>query len=107
MAVVQCKSVHKTFDIPGQFPWSPKRRVEAVIDVNLEIQPGEVVALVGQSGSGKTTLARCILGLEEITSGQILLEENPWHALSERERRPLRVKYQYIPQDALSALDPC
>jgi ABC-type glutathione transport system ATPase component len=70
------------------------------------VAPGEIVALVGQSGSGKTTLARCILGLEEITSGEVEIEGQPWHAWSERRRRPLRVKYQYIPQDALSALDP-
>ena len=101
-----CKGVHKTFVQQGAFPWSEKRDVHAVIDVNLEVKPGEVVALVGQSGSGKTTLARCILGLEEITQGEILLDGTPWHSLSERDRRPLRVKYQYIPQDALSALDP-
>jgi peptide/nickel transport system ATP-binding protein len=51
-------------------------------------------------------LSRCILGLEDITKGEILLEGRPWHSLSEAQRRPLRKKYQYIPQDALSALDP-
>lgn len=105
-AVVSVRNVSKTFSQQGVFPWSPSREVNAVVDVSLEVAPGEVVALVGQSGSGKTTLSRCVLGLEEVTRGEILLEGKPWSTLSERQRRPLRSRYQYVPQDALSALDP-
>ena len=104
--VVDVRAAQKVFTQQGPWPWSPKRSVEAVKDVSLTVAPGEVVALVGQSGSGKTTLARCILGLEELTQGEIVLEGQPWHTWGEGQRRPLRVKYQYIPQDALSALDP-
>ena len=105
-AIVQVKGVSKTFHRAGTWPWSPSTSVDAVVDVDLTVEPGEVVALVGQSGSGKTTLSRCILGLESITKGEILLEGQPWSSMSESQRRPLRRKYQYIPQDALSALDP-
>lgn len=105
-SIVSIRGVHKTFELQGAFPWSPSRQVHAVVDVNIEVGPGEVVALVGQSGSGKTTLSRCVLGLEPVTSGEILLEGKPWSSLSERERRPMRRHYQYVPQDALSALDP-
>lgn len=104
--VVAVRSANKVFRAAGPYPWSPVREVHAVRDVSFEVAPGEVLALVGQSGSGKTTLARCILGLEELSSGQIELEGAPWHTMSERARRPARVRYQYIPQDALSALDP-
>jgi peptide/nickel transport system ATP-binding protein len=104
--VLEVRSVHKTFIQHGAWPWSPTRSVHAVRDVSLTVAPGEVVALVGQSGSGKTTLARCILGLEEVTDGEVLVEGAPWHSWGEAQRRPLRVKYQYVPQDALSALDP-
>jgi ABC-type glutathione transport system ATPase component len=104
--IVQVRGAHKTFIQKGPWPWSQHREVNAVIDVNLTVAPGEVVGLVGQSGSGKTTLSRCVLGLEELSSGEILLDGRPWHTFSEAERRPLRVRYQYIPQDALSALDP-
>ena len=104
--VVEVDAVHKTFVQQGPWPWSPKRDVKAVRGVSLTVSPGEVVALVGQSGSGKTTLARCVLGLEEITEGRLMIEGQPWYSWSEAQRRPLRSKYQYIPQDALSALDP-
>jgi peptide/nickel transport system ATP-binding protein len=104
--IIQVEDVYKTFTIQGPWPWSPKKAVRAVDGVSLTLSEGEVVALVGQSGSGKTTLARCILGLERITSGSIRLEGEEWADLPESQRRPKRRRYQYVPQDALSALDP-
>lgn len=104
--IVEVRGCVKTFLSRGSLPWSASREVDALKDVSLTLREGEIVALVGQSGSGKTTLSRCILGLESPTRGEILLEGNPWHAMPESQRRPLRVRYQYIPQDALSALDP-
>jgi peptide/nickel transport system ATP-binding protein len=104
--LVRVEQVHKTYVLQGPWPWSPKKEIPAVNGVDLTLREGEVLALVGQSGSGKTTLARCILALEPITSGRIHLEEQPWQELPESARRSKRVKYQYVPQDALSALDP-
>lgn len=104
--VVDFKNVTKTFTLPGQWPWSPTKEVHAVVEASFQVSPGEVVALVGQSGSGKTTVSRCVLGLEEITKGEIFLMGEAWHTLGEPQRRPKRPMYQYIPQDALSALDP-
>ena len=45
-------------------------------NINLYIDKGEVVSLIGPSGSGKSTILRCIADLESITSGEILIEEN-------------------------------
>lgn len=45
-------------------------------DINLYINRGEVVSLIGPSGSGKSTILRCIVDLELITSGEILIEGN-------------------------------
>jgi peptide/nickel transport system ATP-binding protein len=104
--VVDVVDVHKTFQTPGPWPWSSATEVPAVRGVSLRVMPGEVVALVGQSGSGKTTLARIILGLEQPSSGRVEINGLDWSALTESERRPLRKNYQYVPQDALSALDP-
>lgn len=104
--IVEVVGLTKTFRQRGPWPWSPVRPVHAVREVSLSIGAGEVVALVGQSGSGKTTLSRCILGLEPVSAGVVRLDGQPWSAWSERQRRAQRVRYQYVPQDALSALDP-
>ena len=45
-------------------------------DINLHINKGEVISLIGPSGSGKSTILRCITDLESITSGDILIEGN-------------------------------
>lgn len=104
--VVTVESLVKTFVLSGPWPWSPKRDVRAVQGVSFTVAPGEVIALVGQSGSGKTTVSRIVLGLEEPTEGRILLDGTRWDGLGEGERRPKRAKYQYVPQDAMGALDP-
>lgn len=44
-------------------------------DVNLEVNPGEVISIIGPSGTGKTTLLRCINRLEEPTSGKIIIDD--------------------------------
>lgn len=104
--IVEVKDVSKTFIQNGAFPWSPSTEVHAVNGVTLTVQPGDVVALVGQSGSGKTTLSRVILGLEEPTTGEVWLNQQRWDGLPEAKRRELRPKCQYVPQDAMGALNP-
>jgi NitT/TauT family transport system ATP-binding protein len=49
-------------------------RTEALRDINLAVRPGEFVALLGASGCGKTTLLRTVDGLEQATSGQLLID---------------------------------
>lgn len=46
-----------------------------LINVNLEIEKGEVISIIGASGGGKSTLLRCLIGLEEIDSGTIVVPE--------------------------------
>ena len=104
--VVRVQGVHKTFIRSGTYPWSPQTSVEAVRDVSFSVERGAVIALVGQSGSGKTTLSRVVLGLEEPSSGEVWINDLRWDGLTEAERRTHRPRYQYIPQDAMAALDP-
>mgnify|MGYP000046820330 CR=1 FL=1 len=104
--VVKVVGLHKTFVQSGPWPWSESREVRAVRGVDFTIAPGEVVALVGQSGSGKTTVSRIVLGLEDPTNGEIWLDGERWDDQPESQRRGKRVRYQYVPQDAMGALDP-
>ena len=64
--------------------------VHAVRDVSFSIPRGSLVALVGRSGSGKTTMLNCIGGLDEPSSGRVLVDGTDVTALSERERTALR-----------------
>jgi len=104
--VVRVEDLYKRFEQSGPWPWSPTRGVAAVRGVDFTVAEGEVIALVGQSGSGKTTVSRLILGLEEPTRGRIFLDGLRWDTLSERQRRGHRAQFQYVPQDAMGALDP-
>jgi polar amino acid transport system ATP-binding protein len=51
-------------------------RVVALKNANLSVRPGEVVLIIGPSGSGKSTMLRCINRLENLTSGQIWVDED-------------------------------
>jgi ABC-type glutathione transport system ATPase component len=80
-------------------------------DVQMEIQPGEVLGLVGQSGSGKSTLAMAILGLLEKKRAQaegiIRFQGSDLLQLSERELRGLRGRaVALVLQSPLSSLNP-
>jgi sulfate transport system ATP-binding protein len=59
----------------------------AVVDLNLEVRQGELLALLGPSGSGKTTFLRLVAGLETPTTGRILFGDEDATRLAVRERR--------------------
>ncbi len=94
-------------DVRVVFSGRGRRRATAtaVDGVNLDIAPGEIVALVGESGCGKTTLARTMLGLERATSGQVLFAGQP---ISHRSGalRGFRRQVQLVLQDPTGSLNP-
>jgi ABC-type sugar transport system ATPase subunit len=60
--------------------------VQALHQLDLEVRDGELLVLLGPSGSGKTTILRCIAGLEEPTSGEVVIGERVVTQLSPAER---------------------
>ncbi len=82
------------------------RRLVAAEDVSFEIAAGETLALVGESGSGKSTVGRCVLRLEEASSGTIELEGENIRRMSADALRRLRPRMQMVFQDPLDSLNP-
>ena len=85
--------------------------VPAVVDVDLDVRRGELVALLGESGSGKSAAARAMMGLSAtnatVHADRIQLGETDLLTLGERQRREIRGnRMSMVFQDALSALNP-
>ncbi|HEY4386950.1 MAG TPA: ABC transporter ATP-binding protein [Ktedonobacteraceae bacterium] len=75
-------------------------RVEALSGVNLEVEQGEMVAIMGQSGSGKTTLLNCLSGLDTIDEGDVFIRGENLRDLSDNERTTYRARHMgFIFQD--------
>ena len=66
--MIKAKNVYKTFKT------TDRREVKALVDFSTDIKKGEVVVIIGPSGSGKSTFLRCLNRLEEIDSGDIIID---------------------------------
>ncbi len=87
--MIQLEHITKTFH-------SGSASVEAVKDVSLTIQDGEIYGIIGFSGAGKSTLVRCINLLERPTEGKVFVDDKELTALSEAQLRQARKKIGMI-----------
>src|SRR3982751_5507251 len=85
MAIVAASAVRKTYDTGSV-------QVEALRGVDLSLERGEMVAVMGPCGCGKTTLLNCLSGLDGIDGGEISIEGVPLSAMSDRQRTDYRAR---------------
>jgi oligopeptide transport system ATP-binding protein len=91
----------------GRAGWLGRARaVEALVDVDLDVEAGATTALVGSSGCGKSSTALCALRLIEPDRGSIRLEGRELMGLSQAALRPLRPRMQAVFQDPWASLHP-
>ena len=90
MAMLEIKNIHKAFD-----------GLDVLRGVNLSVEKGDVVAILGKSGSGKTTLLRCINFLETADDGELVFdgETVPLHNASKRDIARIRKKTAFVFQN--------
>jgi len=93
------------FPVRGGVWLRPVAECKAVDGVSLQIQHGETLGLVGESGCGKSTLARCVVGLNQPTSGKIFLEGKELNDFTGQRGRILRKRVQMVFQDPAESLN--
>ena len=105
MSLLKVHQLKVYFPIRGGFLQRVVDHVRATDDVSFDIQPGETYGLVGESGCGKTTTGRAIIGLNKVTSGEVLFEGKDLAKLRGREQRQHTRDIQMIFQDPYASLN--
>lgn len=96
---IQTVGLKKYFNVPSG-------ELHAVDDINISIQKGKTLGIVGESGCGKSTLGRVILRLLEATEGQVLYNGDDILRYNRKQMKDMRKKIQIIFQDPYGSLDP-
>ena len=88
-ALIELNHLTKTFKGKTQ-------TVDALKDINLQIEQGDIFGIIGMSGAGKSTLVRCINFLEQPTSGSVVIDGKDLASLTPKELRQLRQQVSMI-----------
>lgn len=109
IAAIQTKAEHlvRVKDLVKHFPVENSSDVVQAVDgVSFDIITGETLGLVGESGCGKSTVGRCLLRLQEPTSGEVWFEGKNIIGLANSEMQARRREMQIIFQDPYASLNP-
>ena len=96
----------KVSNLKKYFPIKDQGLLHAVDDINLDIQVGETLGLVGESGCGKSTTALTLVRLLQPTSGKVFYNGKDIFSLNGKESKEIRKRMQIIFQDPYSSLNP-
>lgn len=103
--LVELRNLTKHFTLGTTLFGRPRSVLRAVDGIDLSIQRGETLGLVGESGCGKSTLARTLIRLTRPTSGQMLFDGKDIAGLDETALMPFRRRMQMIFQDPYASLN--
>ncbi|MFP6773904.1 MAG: oligopeptide/dipeptide ABC transporter ATP-binding protein [Alphaproteobacteria bacterium] len=104
--VLRTRDLHRQFVLPRESLFRRPETVFALNGVDLEIEAGRSLGVVGESGCGKSTLARLCMALDRPTSGGIEILGQDLSKLPARELRRARARFQMVFQDPYGSLDP-
>ncbi len=85
MALLEVQNVKKTY--VSKFGTA---QVQALTDISFSVEKGEYIAIMGESGSGKTTLLNILAALDKPSGGQIILDGQPLHTISQKQLSAFR-----------------
>lgn len=105
MGFLEVKDLQVYFPIKGGVFNRTVGHIKAVDGVSFTLEQGKTYGLVGESGSGKTTTGRAIIGLEEITGGNVTFEGKDITSMKSKTKE-MRKDIQMIFQDPYSSLNP-
>ena len=106
MAILKLIDITKFYEARRNVFSLIPNRIRAVHKVNININQGTTLGLVGESGCGKSTLAKIVLKLINPSSGAVVFEDENITELKEKNFRPMRKDIQIVFQDPYSSLSP-
>ena len=106
MSFLEIKDLKVHYPIRGGFFNRIIDHVLAVDGVDMVIEKGKTYGLIGESGSGKSTIGKAIIGLEKITSGEVIFEDKKLTKRMVRKDKEFTRDVQMIFQDNMASLDP-
>lgn len=104
--LIKIENLEKIYSQEQSFLMPKKQPNHVLKNINLEINKGEIVALVGESGCGKSTLANCILKLISIENGKILYKGENIVDFNKKQTFEYRKNIQMVFQNPYSSLNP-
>ncbi|WP_455060902.1 ATP-binding cassette domain-containing protein [Parvimonas micra] len=106
MSFLEIKDLKVHYPIRGGFFNKIIDHVLAVDGVDMVIEKGKTYGLIGESGSGKSTIGKAIIGLEKITSGEVIFDGKTLTKKMVRKDKEFTRDVQMIFQDNMASLDP-